>query len=220
MKHENLLCDLNNKDILHAICKKEIDEYINAPKKIRMININKKKIKKIKDVIIKNPITFPIIPKLSFTVPIFYWFNGDKINSRGAYARICDNIVCKIPFPDLYDSSNKNFKKKTIQCKYYDDKICLNNRARRAKIDREHIKECYFTHKNEKFNRLGNLYRCSVESFGNHETLNADLEKIKMKDIKLLLTSSLGDLLLVQMWLQKNFKDNNKLVVLDNIDVC
>lgn len=213
----SLIYDINNVDTLINISEDEIDRF-NNKKKRTVINISNKVLHNINNIpLYNNNLTLPIISNLSYLPSLFYWFNGDIINKEGIYLRLIDNVIAEIPFPNLYSSKHEQFKKKTIRCKYYNYNTCLNIRKKYAKIHKTNIKECFYTHQNEKFNKVGNIYRCNLESFGNHESLEKDLNNINISDIKFLLMNSLSDLLLVIIWLQKNVK---KPILLNNLDLC
>ncbi len=182
--------------------------------------ISKKNITSIEGISV-DPATLaiPILPQIDYCPTAFYWYSGTASRKAGIYVRLLDNVICRVPFPNLFCSSSSHFKKKTIKCKYHSVDICQNNRKKYAVVNKVKMRECNYTHKGEHFNRIGSAFRCSVESFGGHDTLANDLRKVKYDDIKLILMNSLHDILLATLWFQTN-ADATKHILIDDLDVC
>ncbi len=139
-------------------------------------------------------------------------------SKSGLYMRLTHNVICKVPFPNLYTADNREFKKKSVKCRFNDQDMCANYRRQMARINRTQIYPCTFAHCGEKFNRVGFGARCKVASFGNHESLSEDLARVQLEDIKHMLMNALNDLLLINMWLQVTCKKG--VLILDSLDVC
>ena len=164
-----------------------------------------------------NPIKLPVVENLSDIPAAFYWYKGDKFYKKGIYVSLCKNFYVKVPFPNLLNPS-KEFNLKTIKCKYETLQECQANKKKLSMIYGGEVKECFYVHKKEKFNKVGSQYRCYIETFGNHEILDHDLKRVSHFDIKHLLMYSLSDNLLAMIWYQNIFKDVNRLVF-TNLDV-
>ena len=165
-----------------------------------------------------NCVDIPIISKLKYLPPTFYWFDGDSNNKEGIYCSLCEGCYINVPFPNLYDPSSKKYKNRSIQCKYYDKEKCEKNKQKIASYYGSEIKKCNFVHKGEQYNKVGNIYRCLLERFGNHEYLGEDLEKINIVEIKQLLTNNVSDLLLILVWYQNKYQSGD--LFFNNIDIC
>lgn len=147
----------------------------------------------------------PIINKIEEMQPSMYWYNGDKNNPMGIYTCLTNNFFIQVPFPDVKTENNI----KNIRCIYKYKNECVNL---------HNNKFCKFIHNGEKINKIASQTRCPrLPRFGNHRTLNIDLEKINESDINDLLSITLSDLLLCSLWFQKNKKN---LTIITNIDIC
>ncbi len=159
----------------------------------------------------KNFLELPIAETLESIPPAFYWYTGDKYHKSGIYISLCKDFHIKIPFPNLINLT-KEFNSKSIKCKYETLTECQTNKKKIATIYGGEVKECFYVHKKEKFNKVGTPYRCAVETFGNHKLLNFDLKRVSNLDIKHLLMHSLSDDILAILWYQNKFKVRQKLV--------
>jgi hypothetical protein len=197
----------NNLDIKNDIGIKKIIKYKNLDS-INGVSLQ------------NNNINIPVTPNLKNIPPMFYWYEGNNIHSQGIYICISEGMYIQVPFPNVIDNDHEDYKKNTIKCKYYDKNICYNNRKKMSLLhNNKKIKECNFVHKNEFFNKISDIYRCNITSIGNHKTLNEDLNKLNIEDIKYLLMNNTSDLLLILLWFQNKFKDSND-IVLNKLDMC
>lgn len=181
-------------------------------------NTNEIILNKIEDVDLQsNVLKLPVIKNLQDMPSAFYWFEGDQFYKKGIYTSLCKNFYVKVPFPNLINAS-KDYKLKSIRCKYATLQECQANKKKISSIYNTDVKECFYVHKKEKFNKVGSQYRCALETFGNHEILDNDLEKVSHFDIKHILMYSLSDDLLAILWYQNKFKDSKELVF-TNLDI-
>jgi hypothetical protein len=164
-----------------------------------------------------NFIELPIAKKLDDIPPAFHWYEGDKSHKSGIYISLCKDFHIKVPFPNLLNPA-KEFNLKSIKCKYETKSECQTNKKKLSLIYGGEVKECFYVHKKEAFNKVGTQYRCAVETFGNHKILDLDLKRVSNFDIKHLLMYSLSDDILAILWYQNKFKDGRKLVF-TNLDV-
>jgi hypothetical protein len=165
-----------------------------------------------------NSIDIPIIHNLNEMTPMFYWYDGDPYHKQGVYTCIVDGFYIKVPFPSTVSTSdNRNSKINSIPCKNTTKEACLKNKKYISEIHKTNIHDCSYVHKKERFEKIGSIYKCSIESFGNHNTLRRDLNCIELSDIKRLLMYSLSDSLLVAIWYQNNC--NNGELVISNLDI-
>ncbi len=163
-----------------------------------------------------NYLELPVVKELENIPPAFYWYSGDKLHKSGIYTSLCKNFYVKVPFPNLLNPA-KDFNSKSIKCKHETLNDCHSNKKKLASIYGGDVKECFYVHKKEKFNKVGSQYRCNVESFGNHKILDYDLKKVSNFDIKHLLLYSLSDDILAILWYQNRLKNNQK-IVFTNLD--
>jgi hypothetical protein len=160
----------------------------------------------------ENILELPIIKNIQEIPPSFYWYEGDKFYKKGIYISLCKNFFIKVPFPNVINNASKDYKLNSIRCKYVTLQECQANKKKISEIHNSTIRDCYYVHKKEKFNKIGSQYRCVIESLGNYDTLDQDLEKTTNFDIKHLLMYSLSDDLLAALWYQNKFKDSRGLV--------
>lgn len=189
---------------------------VTNPSILERKNITKEYVtKKIYDVDLgDNILRLPIIEDIKSMPPSLWWYNGDKFHKKGIYTSLCDGFYVKVPFPNLVSGSESKIK--TIRCKHRTFDDCKLNR--RLSFKGDETKKCNFVHHGEKFIKLGFWARCELERFGNHETLNQDLDIITNFDIKHILMYSLSDILLSLLWYQNKFK-NSKDLLLSGLDI-
>jgi hypothetical protein len=157
-------------------------------------------------------ISIPIINNLNEIPPMFYWYKGDKKNKEGIYASITPHFYIEVPFPDLINKSSKNFKHKSIPCKYKTINQCKEKQLEFSKIYNTEIRQCNYVHIGENFIKIGSDFRCpNLSSFGSFETLDNDLYSVSLADIKNILFNSSSDLLLILLW-YSNHKNLGELV--------
>ena len=161
-----------------------------------------------------NNINIPIIKDLKSIPPMFHWYNGDNFNKKGIYVCMSEGFYCRVPFPNLMSSTDHNFKVNSVPCKYETKEKCNIQKKKISEIYNSEVRECFYVHKKEKFTKIGSFYRCNIESFGNYESLNNDLNYINTVDIKRILMHSLSDSLLTILWYQNKFKNGN--LILNN----
>lgn len=164
-----------------------------------------------------NKIKIPIIKYLKDIPPMFYWYEGDNIYKKGIYTSICQGFYSKVPFPNVISTNDTMYKINSIACKYGSKQICQENKKKISEFHNSETRECFYVHKKEKFNKIGNYYRCAVESFGNHKTLDHDLNIVGNYDIKHILMYSLSDDLLSMIWYQNKFKNGE--LIITNLDI-
>jgi hypothetical protein len=145
----------------------------------------------------------------------FYFLKGDSNRKAGVYMCISPNTYIRVPFPDTKYCTDPNTKTNCIRCKHITKENC--NEIRKNYIKRGGVvNACTFVHKNEKYSKIVNNYRCQDNpSFGNFKTLAEDMKNIRLKDIKTIMMYAMSDLLLVYMWFMSVPHDT---LVFDNID--
>lgn len=186
--------------------------------------IPKNEIKKYKELSIienvdisPNKINIPIVKSLKDIPPMFYWYEGDNIYKKGIYTSVCHGFYAKVPLPNVISSDSVSYKINSVACKYGTKQICQENKKKISEFHNSEVRECFYVHKKEKFNKVGNCYRCNVESFGNHATLQNDLDVVSNYDIKHMLMYSLSDDLLSMIWYQNKFRNGE--LIITNLDV-
>lgn len=170
-------------------------------------------------------LSIPIIKNLKNIQPMFHWYNGDKHNKCGIYVCLSEGFYVRVPFPSVISKDDENFKVNTVPCKYETKELCYSYKKKSSEFHNTEIRPCLFVHKKEKFAKIGSVYRCAIEGFGNHNTLVSDMQKINIDDIKRILMYSLSDSLLSTFWYQN--KDSGKgserksdaETILSNIDI-
>jgi hypothetical protein len=208
----NNLCLINSK--LELINKNDINIFNNAYindnikelfNKINLLNKNVLNVSENNDNL---KVKIPLVDNIKKINPLFNYYKGDDNLTKGLYVSICKGMYVKMCFPEIIDS--KKNKEKTIKCKFYNNINCNKNNSN---------KNCNFTHKNEKFKKINNIYKCRLESLGNLMSLDHDLNVLQIDDIKKLLLYSLSDLYIVHLWFQNKYHDSSELI-LHNIDTC
>lgn len=162
-------------------------------------------------------INIPIIKSIKDIPPMFYWYDGDTRYKKGIYTCISPGFYVRVPFPNTISSVNNGFKINSMPCKYNTKELCTEMKKKNSKLYNSEVRECSFLHIGEKFVKVGMSYRCNIESFGNHSSLDHDLHFVTMNDIKRLLMYSLSDTLISNIWYQNKFKNGD--LILSNIDV-
>jgi hypothetical protein len=180
--------------------------------KIQNISLNK-----IDDCSIEpNSISIPVIKHIKDLPQAFYWYEGDKTHKQGIYICLSPGFHIRIPFPSVVMKDDENYKRNSVPCKYETREACNEHKKRNSELYHSEVRNCMFVHKKEQFSKLSSIYKCSIESFGNHSTLSSDLNYIKLSDIKRILMYALSDSLLTTIWFQNKFKDGD--LLLNNID--
>lgn len=163
-----------------------------------------------------NLLNLPVIKDLKNMAPMFYWYDGDNFYKKGIYICLSKGFYSRVPFPNMISTSDPNFKINSIPCKHLTKAQCDIHKRKISEIYNSDVRECYYVHKQEKFVKIGSSYRCNIESFGSHNTLNQDMNYINISDIKRILMHSLSDSLLSVLWYQNKFKDGN--LILNNLE--
>lgn len=213
--------DLYNKDFKKQFIKNQnIDINIHKLMKCRQRIILKEETKTIDSIesidISPNKLEIPTVKNLKDMHPMFCWFNGDAYYKKGIYVCISKGLYAKVPFPSTVSTNTQNFKVNSIPCKYITKERCADMKLKISKAYNSDVRECSYVHKGEQFVKIGTAYRCSVENFGNHETLHDDIKYVDISDIKRILMYSLSDTLLCTLWYQNSFKDGD--LILNNIE--
>ena len=195
---------LKNK-ILNKSCKVENKPEVKCITSIDSVDIS------------PNTIDIPIVKNIKDIPPMFHWYEGDTIYKRGIYVCMVPGFYTRVPFPNTISSTSQNFKINSIPCKYTSKLACTEIKKRMSDLYRSEIRECSYLHSGEKFIKMGTSYRCNIESFGNHDTLDSDMNFITINDIKRILMYSLSDSLLCCIWYQNKFKNGD--LILSNIEV-
>ena len=168
-------------------------------------------------VVDKFTIDLPIVDELSQMKPTFYWYAGDKKNKEGIYMALMSGLYIQVPFPDLISKNSKNFKHKSIPCKYKTYQQCREKQAEYSRIYNTELRQCNFVHVGEQFIKIGSDFRCpNLPSFGAHETLAEDISTVTLPDIKNILMNASSDLLLITMWRLRHL--NLGEIVFTNLD--
>lgn len=164
-----------------------------------------------------NNLNIPIIKNLKDIPPMFHWFEGDNSYKKGIYVCMSKGFYSKVPFPNMVSTLDQNFKINSIPCKYETKLSCQLHKKKISEIFNSEVRECYYVHQKEKFVKIGSSYRCNVESFGNHNSLNNDINYVTIIDIKRILMHSLSDSLLSVLWYQNKFKNGD--LYLHNLEI-
>lgn len=162
-----------------------------------------------------NALRIPLVSRLEDMTPMFCWFKGDATHKKGVYVCICKGFYIRVSLANVVHGTDKDSKANTIRCRYITRSLCDSHKHK--SLQGRNDKKCKYVHKGERFNKVGSIYRCSVEGFGNQNTLNDDLRMVSTFDIKHMLMYSLGDDLLSLLWYQNTFRDSSHLVF-TNID--
>src|SRR6476620_7019498 len=223
--NQQFLLNIDNNDANNMLkkFKSDIAIEVNAHK-LKQYKKNMKKLQKIHKIdvgmldtcnISNNKINIPVISDIKDIPPMFYWYDGDKTYKRGIYTCISDGFYIKVPFPNVVSITDPKYKISSVPCRYETREQCDIQKKKTSELHNSDIRICTFVHKNEKITKLGSIYRCSKEDFGNHKTLEEDLKIVKPSDIKRILMYSLSDSLLSAVWYQNKFKDSE--IILSNI---
>jgi hypothetical protein len=165
----------------------------------------------------QNSLNLPIIKDLKNMIPMLHWYEGDNFHKSGIYVCMAPGFVARVPFPSVVSSNNINYKAYSIPCKHETRDLCNRHKKKISDIYSSPVRECMYVHKKEKFEKIGSIYRCNIESFGNHQSLDYDMNYIGITDIKRILMNSLSDTLLSVLWYQNKFKDGN--LLLNNLEI-
>ena len=205
--------DDNEIEKKHKLLNKKITLDIkNNDDKIQYRNIST-----INDINIGN-LKVPIATKLQQITPAIQWYIGDDNNKAGLYMCLSNECYIEVPFPNVIDGTKNNLRTGTIKCKYGKINDCMTNREILAHKFNSDVKICNFAHIGDKYNKLGTIFRCPKNpGFGEHYNLKNDMEDINETNVKILLMYSISDLLLSEIWCQKNKKNK---CVLHNLDIC
>lgn len=202
------------------------DNIINNTKKIekklckeKQNSIPWKNIKFMDSVKLPKELNIRMVSRLDNLPPAFGWYSGDKKHKEGVYIRLPENMFIRIPFPDTIDGTQQNSRIRTVKCKYETHEQCMENRKFLADRYETNIRDCFFAHKNDKYTKVGTNFRCpSKPRFGNHKTLNWDIENIKSNDIKIILMYALSDLFTCLIW--NDYHHSNDRIIFSDIEIC
>lgn len=162
-------------------------------------------------------VDIPIVNKLSDILPMFNWYTGDKKHPAGIYICLTEGVHIQVPFPDLISKNSKNFKHKSIPCKYKTAIFCREKQEEYSRIYGTELRQCNFVHFGESFIKIGSDFRCpNLPSFGAFDTLKEDIMLVPLSDIKTLLFNSSSDLLLILLW--RKYHKNLGEIVFTNLD--
>ena len=205
---EELLNELNKKDNLNNLKNKNTTKLENKTKPKFII----------KNVIIdelKYNIKLNVVNNLKDIPVALYYYEGDKVNSKGIYINVLDNNIIKVPFPEIV-SSKETDRKHSIRCKFENKIECNNQRERMAKKHGGSVRVCNFAHSSDLMIKLGINARCpNSPQYGNPSTVKEDIKNINMADIKNLLLYGINDLALAAIWMNYNKIEN---IVINNLD--
>jgi hypothetical protein len=158
-----------------------------------------------------------MVNKLSDIPPMFHWYSGDKKNTAGVYICLTDGVYIQVPFPDLISKNSKNFKHKSVPCKYKTTMFCREKQEDYSRLYNTELRQCNFVHIGESFIKIGSDFRCpNLPSFGAYETLGEDLMLVSLSDIKTMLFNSSSDLLLILLW--RKYHMNLGEIIFTNLD--
>jgi hypothetical protein len=164
-----------------------------------------------------NFIEIPIVDSLHDIPCMFHWFNGDTKHEAGVYICLAPDFIIQVPFPNLISKNSKNFKHKSIACKYKTLEHCNEKQLQSSQIYKTEIRQCNFVHVGESFIKIGSDFRCpNLPSFGAHDTLQDDIMAVHLSDIKTILMNSCSDLLLIKLWQQ--YHKNLGEIIFTNLD--
>lgn len=150
-------------------------------------------------------IDIPIVNKLSEIPIMFNWYIGDDTHPEGIYISLSNGLYIQVPFPDTICKNSKNFKHKSIPCKYKSLDICKAKQQEYSRIYGTDIRNCNFVHIGEQYIKIGSDFRCpGLPSFGSFDSLEHDINNISLSDIKTILMNSSSDLLLIRLWHQSH----------------
>lgn len=181
------------------------------------LNVETKEITTLDKLSLKAPIAMQKITNLSSLPCALHWYIGDSINKEGVYIRLHNNMIVRVPMPDLIDGTKNYTRDKTIKCKYETLGKCYEVRKQLSQKYEAPIRECLFAHLGDSFVKVGSSFRCPANPrFGDHRHLETDMENMTVEDIKPILMYSLSDVLLTYIWKEKN-ADN---IILNDINIC
>jgi hypothetical protein len=164
-----------------------------------------------------NHIDIPIVTSLGNIPCMFNWYVGDDQHEAGIYISISPELIVQVPFPDLICKNSKNFKHKSVPCKYKTLENCQAKQAEYSKMYNTIVRQCNFVHIGESFIKIGSDFRCpNLPSFGAHDSLQKDMTNIHLSDIKTILMNSTSDLLLIKLW--QLYHKNLGNMIFTNID--
>lgn len=146
-------------------------------------------------------IDVPVATNLENIPSMFRWWAGDNRHKSGVYMCIAPDFYFEVPFPDLISKNSKNFKHKSVPCKYRTAELCHDKQLEFSKIYNTELRQCNFVHVGESYIKIGSDFRCpNLPSFGAHDTLTQDLANVSLTDIKNILMNASSDLLLIMLW--------------------
>jgi hypothetical protein len=217
LKNTHVSETINEQDNYKEMFKNNIKADINNHKQ-KNKKVETKTLTSIENVdIAPSAINIQIIKNIKDIPPMFYWYEGDKIYKKGIYVCMSAGFYIRVPFPNIISINNQNFKMNSLPCKYVTKTTCAEIKKKSAQLYNSDVRDCSFLHANEKFIKIGTAHRCNIESFGNHESLNDDMNFITINDIKRIMMHSLSDSLLSVLWYQNKFKNGD--LILTNIEL-
>jgi hypothetical protein len=158
----------------------------------------------------------PITPRLNTIPNAIYWYGGDRINPPGAYTRVGEGLVVKVPFPNVVDGSGDFSRIGSIRCKYGTLSECFQNKKFLASRHRSMLRECTFAHTGDMYRKIGMNHRAQeMPGIGTHATFQNDIEMLSQKDAKTMLMYALSDLLICNIW-SSRMQDT----VFTDVDTC
>lgn len=146
---------------------------------------------------------FPTVKRFSDITPMFYYYDNpdDTVHTPGIYCSIIKDVIIKVPFPTIIDSTRDYSRGKSIKCKYDTRILCDENRTSMAKRHKSDMRKCNFAHTGDRITKIGYPSRCSVmPRFGNASTLVEDMSVVKLSDIKNILLYGLNDVIVASIW--------------------
>lgn len=150
-------------------------------------------------------INLPVVQRLEDIKPCFHYYDGDSKHPHGVYMSIFPGVIMQVPLMTVVPYSMENSN-------YYSMKCTVGKKCKNYK--------CTFTHPGSDYIKIGSISRCPhAHSFGNKDSLNEDIKKVSIEDIRIVLAYGSNDLFSVALWLAKLITGPG-LRVLNDLEVC
>lgn len=147
--------------------------------------------------------SFPVVQNLANLPTPINWYPGDKKHASGHYMKICDNLIVKIPLPNLIEHGSKE----TIPCYRKLRSLCSPT--------------CQFVHIGEPIKKMAFPGRCFCPTFGQKHRLFEDIFKTSFEDLKNMMIYASSELLLLHVWATQKYKTkrHDQPTIINRLDI-
>jgi hypothetical protein len=162
----------------------------------------------------------PIVKNIKHIPPALHYYKneGADLYPTGIYCNLGNNVIARVPFPFVTDSTKDYSRDHSIRCKYRTKAECTEQRDKMAKFHNSHMRTCNFAHEGDKIIKIGYPSRCNaVPNYGNPQTMAVDIKRVSFDDVKVILLYGLSDVVSSVIWLDHN---QVKYKILDNLEVA